>query len=52
VFEAAVPIPATDGAAASAGLNQAFEKTIKELVQWAAKNSGAPGASAAPADAP
>jgi ABC-type uncharacterized transport system auxiliary subunit len=52
VFEAAVPIAATDGAAASAGLNEAFGKTVKELVQWAAKNSGAPAASAAPADAP
>jgi hypothetical protein len=57
VFEAAVPIAAIDGAAAAAGLNQAFEKTVKELVEWAAENIGAPAPSetekpdAAPADA-
>lgn len=61
VFEAAVPIPATDGAAAAAGLNRAFDKTVKELVPWAAANIGPPppapaaepsAESAEPADAP
>ncbi len=39
-----VPIAATDGAAATAGLNQAFDKTVKELVAWAAENIGVAGA--------
>ncbi len=56
VFEAAVPIAATDGAAAAAGLNEAFAKTVKALVEWAAENIGAPAppdaTSEAPADTP
>ncbi len=42
VFEASVPITATDGAAATAGLNAAFDKTMKALVPWAAENIGVP----------
>jgi phospholipid/cholesterol/gamma-HCH transport system substrate-binding protein len=62
VFEATVPIAATDGAAAAAGLNQAFDKTVKALVAWAGENIGPPTAAppeaaaapddAAPADTP
>ncbi|HEX9881044.1 MAG TPA: MlaD family protein [Hyphomicrobium sp.] len=58
VFEAAVPITATDGAAAAAGLNQAFAKTVKALVPWGAENIGPPAPpeaevrDAAPDDAP
>ncbi len=49
VFEASLPITAIDGAAAAAGLNQAFDKTVRELVTWAADNISVP-ASPAPAD--
>jgi len=51
VFEATVPIASTDGAAAAAGLNQAFDKTVKALVPWAAENIGAPEPSADAPDA-
>jgi phospholipid/cholesterol/gamma-HCH transport system substrate-binding protein len=44
VFESVVPIAATDGPAAAAGLNQAFETTVKELVEWAAATISAPPA--------
>jgi len=53
VFEASVPITATDGAAAAAGLNQAFDKTMRQLIPWAANNIGPPAPRAeAPAEAP
>jgi phospholipid/cholesterol/gamma-HCH transport system substrate-binding protein len=42
VFKATVPIPAADGAAAAAGLNEAFAKTVKALVEWSAENIGPP----------
>jgi phospholipid/cholesterol/gamma-HCH transport system substrate-binding protein len=42
VFEAAVPISATDGATAAAGLNQAFAQTVAQLVPWVADNVSAP----------
>jgi len=42
VFEARVPISTTDGAAAAAGLNKAFDQTMKALVAWAAENTAAP----------
>jgi phospholipid/cholesterol/gamma-HCH transport system substrate-binding protein len=42
VFEASVPIAATDGAAAAAGLNEAFDKTMRQLIPWAADNIGPP----------
>jgi phospholipid/cholesterol/gamma-HCH transport system substrate-binding protein len=47
VFKATVPITGTDSATAAAGLNEAFQKTMKELVEWAAANSSP--AKAAPA---
>ena len=51
VFEAGVPIAKPDGADAAAGLNEAFQKTVKELVAWAAENIGPAGAhAAAPGD--
>jgi phospholipid/cholesterol/gamma-HCH transport system substrate-binding protein len=56
VFEATVPISATDGPAAAAGLNQAFEATVKELVAWAAAtistDPAAPEKAPEPAPAP
>ncbi len=50
VFEASVPIAGVDGATAAAGLNKAFDETVKALVPWAAANIGPPaaGPSAAP----
>ncbi len=42
VFTATVPITATDGATAAAGLNQAYAQTMKELVPWAAEHVGPP----------
>jgi phospholipid/cholesterol/gamma-HCH transport system substrate-binding protein len=51
VFEASVPIAAIDGASAAAGLNKAFDETVKALVPWAAANIGPPAA-AAPATEP
>jgi ABC-type uncharacterized transport system auxiliary subunit len=50
LFEATVPISGTDGASAVAGLNQAFDETVKALVPWAAANIGPP--STAPAAEP
>lgn len=46
VFEATVPITATDGPAAATGLNKAFDDTVKALVLWAAANIGPPAAAA------
>lgn len=46
VFEASVPIDAVDGATAAAGLNKAFDQTVRELVTWAAQNTPAPTAEA------
>lgn len=37
VFESGVPISGTDGAAAAAGLNTAFQQTVRQLVTWAAE---------------
>jgi len=52
VFETSVPVAATDGAAAAAGLNKAFDQTVKALVTWAAEHVGGPKAAAeAPVDA-
>ena len=39
IFEATVPIDAVDGATAAAGLNEAFDKTVRELVSWTAQNT-------------
>jgi len=56
VFKATVPIATTDGAAAAAGLNEAFAKTVKALVEWSAENIGPPAppeaAPEGPADTP
>lgn len=54
-FEASVPIAATDSATAAAGLNAAFQKTMIELVEWAAEHAKPPAPSEPPdaaADAP
>lgn len=50
VFKATVPITGTDSATAAAGLNEAFQKTMKELVEWAAANSSPAKAASAPED--
>jgi len=47
-----VPIPATDAAAAAAGLNQAFDQTMTALVPWAAENIGPPQAPTGPDEEP
>ena len=55
IFEATVPIDAVDGATAAAGLNEAFDKTVRELVSWTAQNTPpleANAPDAPPADAP
>jgi phospholipid/cholesterol/gamma-HCH transport system substrate-binding protein len=52
LFEARVPISETDGAAATAGLNAAFDKTVRELVAWTAAHSAAAAPSAITTDAP
>lgn len=56
VFKATVPIATTDGAAAASGLNEAFGKTVKALVEWSAENIGPPvppeAAPEGPADTP
>lgn len=49
VFEASIPIDAVDGATASAGLNKAFDQTVRELIPWAAKNTPPPAPKAAEA---
>lgn len=43
IFEAGVPIMATDAATATTGLNKAFQETVKQLVIWAADNIGPAG---------
>jgi phospholipid/cholesterol/gamma-HCH transport system substrate-binding protein len=51
VFEAEVPIAGTDSAIAVAGLDKAFQDAVKQLVEWAAENTGtASAAAAAPAE--
>ncbi len=52
VFEASVPVAATDGATAAAALNEAFGKTVKELVVWAAANIGPAAAGEASPEQP
>lgn len=52
LFEARVPIAAVDGASAAAGLNDAFDKTVRELVAWTAENSPAPASPEAAPEAP
>ena len=39
VFEASVPIAALDGRTATAGLNKAFDETVRKLVVWAAESA-------------
>lgn len=39
VFEASVPIAALDGRTATAGLNKAFDETVRKLVVWTAESA-------------